>query len=174
LDSQEGNNPGRLEIPPQERNQKMLNNDQISSAILFSIGVLIMIFSIPYEIGEIHAPSTGFLPFYTGGVICLLSILVFLEGTAKKREGTKWQNPFKKLRWDKVLVVMAGLAAFALILNHLGFILSSALLVGFLLRCIQPQKWSVVFAGAVFISLITYLVFQTWLGAQLPAGILSF
>jgi hypothetical protein len=152
----------------------MLNNDQISSAILFSVGVLIIIFSIPYEIGEIHAPSTGFLPFYTGGIICLLSILVFLGGSARRREGTKWENPFKKLRWDKPLVVTAGLMAFALILNHLGFILSSALLVGFLLRCIQPQKWSVVLAGAFFTSLVTYLVFQIWLGAQLPAGILSF
>jgi putative tricarboxylic transport membrane protein len=152
----------------------MLNNDQLSSAILFFVGVLIIIFSIPYEIGEIHAPGTGFLPFYTGITICLLSILVFLEGAAKRREGTKWDNPFKKLRWDKPLVVMAGLATFVFILDHLGFILSSALLVGFLMRCIQPQKWSVVLLGAVFTSLVTYLVFQIWLGAQLPAGILSF
>jgi putative tricarboxylic transport membrane protein len=152
----------------------MLNNDQISSAVLFFVGVLIIIFSIPYEIGEIHAPGTGFLPFYTGVTICLLSILVFLGGSAKGREGKKWENPFKTLRWDKPLFVMAGLVTFVLILNHLGFILSSALLVGFLMRCIQPQKWSVVLVGAVFTSLVTYLVFQIWLGAQLPAGILSF
>ena len=151
----------------------MFNNDQISSAVWFFIGLLGACFSIPYGIGSIHSPGTGFLPFYTSLAICLLASGVFIEGTFSGRRGEKWKNPFAKVQWTKPVIALAALLFYALFLDSLGFIASTALLVGFLMRVIQPQRWTVVIAGAVLTSLITYLVFQLWLGTQLPAGIFS-
>jgi putative tricarboxylic transport membrane protein len=152
----------------------MFNNDQISSAAWFFIGLLILIFSIPYGIGEVHAPETGFMPFYTGVTMCLLSAIIFIEATRARRGGLRWENPLQGTLWEKPIIALTALVAYALLMDKLGFILATALLIGFLLRGIHPQKWIVVIAGALLTSLITYLVFQVWLKTQLPAGIFGF
>ncbi len=149
----------------------MLNNDQVSSAIWFFVGMLIMVFSVPYGLGELRSPSTGFMPFLTGAAICILSFIGLLLGTRAKKQGERWKNFMKGIKWGKPLVALTALFAYAFLLNYLGFILSTALLVGFLLRAIHPQKWVVVVSGALLISLIAYVVFQLWLETQLPAGI---
>jgi hypothetical protein len=152
----------------------MLNRDQLSSVLWFVIGFLICASSIPYRLGELRAPDMGFMPFWTGVAMCLLSALVFLEGTKAKKCGTKWENPFRGARWAKPLIAFLALIVYALLLEWLGFILTTLLLVGFLLRTIYPQKWSVVISASVLTSLMTYVVFRVWLQTQLPAGILSF
>ncbi len=152
----------------------MFNNDQISSSFWFLIGLLIAYSSFPYGIGKIQSPGAGFFPFFTGIAICLLAGVVFLEATFLGKKGLKWKNPFTKVRWSKPLVAMIALVIYALILGTLGFIVSTALLVSFLLRAIEPQKWLVAILMACLTSLIAYTVFQTWLGTNLPTGIFGF
>ncbi len=149
----------------------MFNNDQISSAVWFFFGVLVIYFSIPYGIGTIQAPETGFMPFCTGIAISFLAGGVFVQATLSGKRGVKWENPLAGIQWSKPLTALGALVIYVLVLTKLGFILSTALLVGFLLRAIQPQRWLVVILGAVLTSLISYLVFQVWLGTQLPPGL---
>lgn len=152
----------------------MLNNDQVSSVVFFAIGVIIVIASLPYELGGLHSPKTGFLPFVTGLAVCLLSLIGFAAATMKRMGGEKWKSILKGWRWDKPLITMVSLVVYALILNTLGFILTTTLLVGFLLRTIIPQKWSVVISGAILTPLVTYVVFQILLKTELPMGLLGF
>jgi putative tricarboxylic transport membrane protein len=152
----------------------MFNNDQISSAAWFFIGLLILIFSIPYGLGEVHSPGTGFMPFYTGVTMCVFSVFIFIEATRARRDGLRWENPLKGTLWEKPIIALAALVAYALLMDRLGFLLATALLIGFLLRGIHPQKWIVVILGAILTSIIMYLVFQVWLKTQLPAGIFGF
>jgi multisubunit Na+/H+ antiporter MnhB subunit len=153
---------------------KMLNNDQVSSAVWFFIGVFIMVVSLPYELGGLHAPKTGFLPFVTGAAACILSLIGFVTATMKRKQGEKWKRVLKGFLWEKPLITMGALVAYAGVLNTLGFIITTALLVAFLLRAIIPQKWSVVISGAVLTPFIAYLVFQVCLKTQLPMGFLGF
>jgi hypothetical protein len=152
----------------------MLNNDQLSSIILFFMGLLVTYFSIPYGVGNINSPEAGFLPFYIGLVICFLAIGVFVQGTISLKKGTKWKNPVAKVMWWKPLIAMAAVVVYALVLNLFGYIISTTLLVGFLLRAIQPQKWVVVVIVSIITALTTHLIFKVWLGAQLPVGFLGF
>jgi hypothetical protein len=152
----------------------MLNNDQLSSIILFIMGLLVTYFSIPYGIGNINSPEAGFLPFYIGLVICFLAIGVFVQGTISLKRGTKWKNPIAKVMWWKPLIAMIAVVVYALVLSSVGYIISTTLLVGFLLRAIEPQKWVVVIAGSIVTALTTYLIFKVWLGTQLPVGFLGF
>ena len=152
----------------------MLNNDQVSSAIWFGIGLLIIIFSIPYGLGELRSPTTGFMPFLTGLAICTLAAIGFVGGTLERIGGKKWKSLLKNVKWGKPLIAVIALFAYALLLNTLGFLLGTALLVGFLLRAVEPQKWLVVILGAILTSVSAYLIFQVWLETQLPPGILQF
>jgi len=152
----------------------MLNNDQVSSIAFLFIGMIIMIVSLPYELGSLHSPKTGFLPFVTGLTVCLLSLIGFVAATLKKKEGERWKSILKGLQWEKPLITMVSLVVYALLLNTLGFILATFLLVGFLLRAIIPQRWSVVLTGAILTPLAAYVVFKILLKTELPVGLLRF
>ena len=80
----------------------------------------------------------------------------------------------KGFDWGKAFLVMGALTAYALLLSRLGFILCTALFVGFMLRVVKPQSWPAVIAGAVLAALGTYAIFELWLQAQLPSGPLGF
>ena len=97
-----------------------------------------------------------------------------MTATMKRRQGEKWKRVLKGFLWEKPLITMGALVVYALVLNRLGFIITTALLVAFLLRAIIPQKWSVVISGAVLTPLFTYLIFQVCLQTQLPRGFFGF
>jgi hypothetical protein len=70
-------------------------------------------------------------------------------------------------------MVVAALVAYVFLLKHLGFLLSTMLFIGFLLRAIAPQRWPVVIGMAILTALVCYGIFEWWLKAQLPKGFLG-
>lgn len=152
----------------------MLKNDQISSIFFFFIGLVIIAFSIPYELGSLHSPKTGFLPFVTGMALCILSLVGFLAAMMKIKHEGKWKSIFKGFQWKKPLITMGALIAYAFSLNILGYILSTTILVAFLLRAIIPQKWAVVITGAILTPSITYFIFRVLLKTELPSGFIKY
>jgi hypothetical protein len=152
----------------------MFNNDQASSAFWFCFGLIVIFSSLPYGLGEIRSPDTGFMPFLTGMAMCILAIIGFFEATMERRKGVTWQDCFTGVRWHKPLMSLSSLVVYALFLEKVGFLIASTLLVGFLLRVIHPQKWSVVVIGSLLASSVMYVVFHVWLKTQLPSGLLGF
>ena len=68
-----------------------------------------------------------------------------------------------------VLAVIA-LLAYAVIMNYLGFLVSTFLFLVFLLKVIEPQRWSVALLGSLVASAAFYGVFELGLQSQLPKG----
>ena len=147
-----------------------MNNDQASSALLFLAGLLISGHSLTYALGSLAAPESGMMPFLAGAAISFFSAIGFLSATLQRRNGLQWEPAFRGLRWRNCLVTLAALAGFLFLLNLLGFFISTALFIGFLLRAIVPQRWPVVIGGGILTAAASYLVFEVWLKAQLPAG----
>jgi hypothetical protein len=147
-----------------------LNNDQVSAGIWLALGVIIAISSVPYKLGTMESPRGGFLPFLTGLGIAFFAFLGLVHGTLKQRQGAGWKAVMRGVNWRKSLMVMVALFAYALVLKFVGFILCTALFIGFLLRAVQPQKWPVVIAGAILTAVSAYGIFEIWLKAQLPRG----
>jgi putative tricarboxylic transport membrane protein len=73
--------------------------------------------------------------------------------------------------WQKPLVVIASLTAFAFALDPLGFLLSSIPLMLVLLRAIDPVRWSLAIPIAIVAPLVVWLVLKKALLIQLPIGI---
>jgi hypothetical protein len=59
-------------------------------------------------------------------------------------------------------------------LERLGFLLSTFLLTGFLLRVMEPRSWSKLLTLALATALGSYAIFARALGMPLPPGILGF
>ena len=138
------------------------------------MGTIIAISSVRYDLGTLDSPGTGFLPFLAGLAISFFSIIGLVHGTLKQRSGIVWKPMMRGLIWKKSLIVLLALLAYALLLKPLGFLLCTALFVGFLLVAVQPQRWYVVISGAIGTAIGTYGIFEVWLKAQLPKGPLGF
>ena len=75
--------------------------------------------------------------------------------------------------WEKIVYTLAALLLYLFLLEKLGFLFCTFLLVVFLLRVVETQRWPVVIATAFSATLFCYILFQLWLKIQLPSGILG-
>jgi len=151
-----------------------LNNDQVSASLWFAGGGLIAWGSVEYGVGTLAAPGTGFITLLAGLGICFFSLIGLIAATIESRKGSGWKPVMKGLEWQKSFLVMAALVGYGLLLSRIGFILCTALFVGFMLRVVKPQSWPVVIGGGILAALGTYGIFELWLKAQLPTGPLGF
>ena len=150
-----------------------MNNDQVSSAFFFFVGLAIALGAVGYKLGTFSAPDSGLMPFLVGLAISVLSVIGFIHGTLQRKQGAGWIPLFKGVRWERGLIVSAALAGYIFLLKTLGFLICTTLFIGLLLRAVVPQRWSTVFAVALITALVSYGVFQVWLEVQLPRGILG-
>jgi putative tricarboxylic transport membrane protein len=147
-----------------------LNNDQLSGAVWFGLGLAVCLGSLQYKLGTPAAPGTGFMPFLTGLAICFFSGIGLIHATLRKRRGEGWSPVLQGVSWKNAMVILVSLLAYALLLFPLGFVITTTLFIAFLLRAIVPQRWSVVIACSILTAAASYLIFEIWLKAQLPRG----
>ena len=72
-----------------------------------------------------------------------------------------------------VAYVIAGMMAYAFLLNLLGFQLCTFLLVAFYLKVIAARGWLVTLTFAAAVGLASHVFFDVLLKADLPRGLLS-
>lgn len=124
------------------------------------------------EMGRIVKPGPGFFPFWLGAALIIVSLALVYHFLWKKTDlSHSSQELWKGLRWEKVLFSGVALLLYAFFLESLGYILTTFLLMFFLFRAIEAQKWPVVIFGSVVTSFITYTLFKLWLQVQLPRGL---
>jgi putative tricarboxylic transport membrane protein len=70
-------------------------------------------------------------------------------------------------------MVFVAILGFTLLLERLGFLLTTLLLIWFLLKVVERRGWGFSVGVAVVVAGASYVVFDLWLSAQLPAGILG-
>jgi multidrug transporter EmrE-like cation transporter len=139
--------------------------------MIVSAGTVFLSFRLPF--GSFATPGAGFLPFSVGVLMFLLSLILFIQSFSSKEEERR------KALWAKggtgrVLLILLSLVLYGLFLEKLGFILTTFLLMGFLLLAIGKVRKSVVVLLSLISSLGCYGVFQVWLNVQLPKGIFGF
>ncbi|MDP2968681.1 MAG: tripartite tricarboxylate transporter TctB family protein [Deltaproteobacteria bacterium] len=151
----------------------MRNPDQWSSLFWFLAGLGIMLGSLKYGFGTLQAPGAGFITFFAGAVLSLLSVALFLSSLKSERVrkgvGVLWEG----LEVGKVIYVLFLLVAYTLILKHLGFLISTFGLLCLLFRVKATYHLMKVILMSLLITSGAYLLFQVWLKVQLPRGILE-
>lgn len=125
------------------------------------------------DLGSLNDPGSGFMFFWAGLIMIGLSLIVLVKAVREKATKGELKSLWTDIRWKKVLSVLAALFIYAYLLTSLGFILTTILLLIFLFKAVEPQKWSWAIAGAIVFTLATYGLFRLWLGCQLPQGFLG-
>jgi len=152
----------------------MRKYDVISTSFLAALGLYVVITGVKLGFGDWHEPGPGFIAVLSGLLLFILSGAWFVLTLPKKRGGQPEKLFFKRPdSGKKVLTTFLALVTFALVLDRLGFILSCFLLMIFLLKAVEPQRWKLTILMAVSVTVFCILVFQLWLQVQFPEGPLN-
>lgn len=149
-----------------------MNRADIASGLfwlLFGLGVAYAGWDL--ELGVLSDPGSGFILFWVGLIMAALSLAVIVNGARARGAAGTAGAAWRDVRWPKVVWVLVALAAYGWALPRLGFILTTTLVMVFLFKVVESQRWWIAIGGAVASALVAYLVFRVWLGAQLPEGL---
>ena len=137
----------------------------LSTFLLFEAG--------RFNFGTLRVPQTGFFP-KTLVILLLLLSLVLLVQALRQKETERGSQKIAADGWSRIAATLATMIGFALVLERLGFLLSTFLLMMLLLRAIEAPRWPKVFMVALVTALASYGLFAWLLGVPLPAGVLGF
>jgi len=119
-------------------------------------------------------PGVGFLPFWLGVLMALLSIVLIIKAGRGPRD-PKTRRIFPS--WKALVTlaaILAGLAVYILLLDVLGFLVDTALYSAFLLGVVERERWPKALGVAVLNSGGLYLIFRMLLGVSLPKNMFGF
>jgi hypothetical protein len=151
--------------------------DLVMGIFWILLGLIISIWSATFPFGGLKDPGPAFLPLACGLILISLGLILLLDARVGKIDSSG--EPAEQLLPQgaagmRVKLTLGGMLLSAILLEPLGFFLTVFFLILFLMRAIQPQKWS----AAVFYSFVyaggALVVFKVLLKTQLPGGFLGF
>ncbi len=146
--------------------------DRIAAIFFFAVGAFFALYACTIEIGAWNEPGPGFLPFWAGIILVLMSSALFVQN--RQRKGPVRLSFFPEaVSWKRVSATFAALIAYNLVFDFLGFTWTTFLFIGFLVKFIFPQTWLRSFIVAASAAVIARLLFVNFLQTQLPKGFLG-
>src|SRR4030095_14066213 len=144
--------------------------DLVSGLFWLAVAIFAAAQGLSLKLGSLQRPGPVFFPFWGGVVLGLLSIVLVVR--ALTEPGTAERVRFR-LESSKPVVAVGAVLGYLLLLETLGFVAVTFLLLLLLFR-LERRSWAFSVASAVGGALASYALFQLWLQTQLPAGPFGF
>jgi len=144
----------------------------IANFVWLALAATVCVESLRLKVGSLHAPGPAFLPFLAAALLGILSLISLIQTWREKeeQEAKVWAGtPFVKLA-----LLLAVLFLYTALLQVLGFILGTFMLLLFLFRVVEPVGWKTVFIVTVLTMGGTYLLFGVLIESTFPKGFLGF
>jgi putative tricarboxylic transport membrane protein len=120
--------------------------------------------------GRVKHPGPGFLPF--GLALCLIALSLAL--IIKSWKGTASPTPFWPQRtWLRPLLGVAIFVFYALVIQRLGFLLSTFSFLIIWTRLIERVRWRTLIGISIATTAGLYFIFVFFLEVPLPKGFLK-
>ena len=151
----------------------MNRRDLLAGLFWLAVAVFVAIQSFKSDLGSLHSPGPGFLPFWSSVVLGVLSITLTIGAGLKKTRKDKLLDLWRGLDWGKVFLILFALFLYPLLLPLVGYLIMTFVLIAYLLFVGIRSKLWIDIATAVAITLVSYLIFYTLLDVKLPKGMLG-
>jgi putative tricarboxylic transport membrane protein len=154
----------------------MLRDRDVNSSLLWTLmGILFCIGGLHYGIRRAGIPGPGFLPFVTGLILVALSLMLLASRFLKRGDTVgPVGDPMpggQALR--RILTVLGALFLYVLILEPLGFLVTTFLFMVVLLR-LEPRKWMFILLLSGGATVFFFVLFKMLLRVPLPPGVLGY
>jgi putative tricarboxylic transport membrane protein len=144
------------------------STDIVAGIVLILIGTGAIIGAIGLRIGTPTEPQPGFFPFLSGVAILVLSLIILVQGwLGRKESGTRFGEIWRPAMLIAVLILFVGL------LEPLGYVIASAIVVVLALLIMGIKSWRVLLVVGLAFPIGTFILFDRLLGIGLPVGILA-
>jgi len=150
----------------------VIRNERISAIFFVALSLFICEQSVEIGLGTPSTPGSGMLSFGAGAGIGILALWLLIQSFRSKKTHDEAYG-VGTFRWGKFLLVCTCLFGYALLVNWLGFVLTTFIVVFFLFQLLEPKKWWLGVIQAAAIAMGNYLFFVEWLGLYLPQGFLG-
>ena len=151
--------------------------DIVSSLFWIGVGVVFCVGAVQNGIFLSPAvPGPGCLAFLVGCTLIVLSLLLLLSALFQGRRGipqAEKESFFpEKESWRKLFLALLFLSLYGFALERAGFLMTTLFFMVFVLRFIEPQKWTTVFGFSLATAFLAWALFSA-LKVELPAGFLG-
>jgi putative tricarboxylic transport membrane protein len=119
-------------------------------------------------------PGPGFLPRWIAiGLIAAGIVLTTnaLRARAAPLEPIEWPE---RRGWRRIGLMLGALAVSLLLLEKLGFLVTTALFMAVVIFGLGVRSWLMLASVPLLAAIGLYVVFAVWLSVPLPKGILDF
>ncbi len=143
--------------------------DLVVAAIIFMLGALVAYDSARLGSGwSSDGPQSGYFPYYIGAIICVSSLVVFVQGLLRLRRNREVFVTHEQLR--QVMVILLPSTVYVLGIQLIGIYVSSAIFIGLFMRVAGNYSWLRSVAVSLGVSVSSFLMFEIWFKIPLPKG----
>ena len=149
--------------------------ETVAGSLFVAIGALLLLESIklPYFVEAV--PGPGFLPLWISfgimGAGLVLAVKGIRPGLVTPEEGITWPEA---AGWRRVGLILGALAGSLLLLEWLGFLVTTTLFMAVVVFGLGVRSWRILAAVPLGAAVGLYVIFAVWLRVPLPKGILAF
>ena len=137
-----------------------------------ALSVYVCAMSLRLNLGTLHKPGPGFIPFWSGVLLGVLTLIMLIQGMRAHQTSDSVKR--EKTHWKPISLTLIALFVTVLIFEYLGFVVSTVLFVGFLFKGVEKKGWFVTLVASLALALASHYIFKVLLQAELPKGIVGF
>ncbi len=148
----------------------MRSADRIAGALLFAFAAAFSggaLWRYQYWT-PVEGPGPGFMPFWLGLVMAVLSLGLLVKSLREPSAGEAWLPTGEGLK--RLLVVMGVSIAYVALLKVIGMTVGTALFLFILVRYLDRRAWWVCAAIGAGAAAANWAVFVFWLKVPFPEG----
>jgi putative tricarboxylic transport membrane protein len=157
----------------------MRRADQVFSIVILIFSIFVIRESwelrqppIPGSLG--YEPGAEFLPLWVSIGMAILSLALFISTTLKPKESIPGNAfPTGKSLFS-IFLLLIVLALYILLLDVIGYLISTLLLILITMRFIMQATWKSSISVSILTSSLLYVVFKTFLSVDLPVNTFGF
>jgi putative tricarboxylic transport membrane protein len=147
--------------------------DVIAAIILISFSGYVIVESLTMPIYAQYGPGPGLFPLGLGILLAVFSIALLWDGINPRK--TDKPSPFQEKRGlVSITLAILGLVGYAILITKLGYLITTFLLVIFLMMVVARDKVKTTALTAIGVTLLLYLIFEVGLHMRLPKGPFGF
>jgi hypothetical protein len=139
--------------------------DRVAGMALVLIGFITLWESRVFPLGSLHRPGPAYMPVVVASLLIIFGVTVFaMGGRAGRLAELDWSE------WRHAVAIFGACAFAAWGLERLGYRLTMAVVVAFLLLVVERKGWALGLALTVALAWGSFFVFDTLLRVPLPRG----
>lgn len=146
----------------------MTSEDKFPAIFFLLLSAFICIESLHLDLGDWRKPGSGLFPFWSGAAVGVLGLVILFQSW--KGKATEEEREIE-ISWRGIILCFFALSMYILLLDISGFIMTTFLFIGFLMKIVERKGWVATILTASGIAVASYGFFARLLHSELPKGI---